>query len=125
MKTIIICIVVALSAIALYSCAPSGSDKAEVIDAEAFKAKMAELDNELLLDVRTPEEFKNGYIQGAINVDFKNENFKTEIMKLDNSRPVMVYCAKGGRSGMSTKILEEAGFETIYDLKGGYSDWPK
>lgn len=77
-----------------------------------------------LIDVRTPDEYKNGYIANAINIDFLNPDyFSKAIRKLDKEKPVYLYCHSGGRSHKAALLLEEMGFKEIYDLKGGYSEW--
>jgi rhodanese-related sulfurtransferase len=76
-----------------------------------------------LIDVRTPKEFTNERIKGAININYyKKDLFKKEMTKLDRSKPVYVYCRSGIRSSRSAKILKRAGFK-VYDLKGGILDW--
>ncbi|WP_242085428.1 rhodanese-like domain-containing protein [Aestuariivivens sediminis] len=76
-----------------------------------------------LVDVRTPEEYNDGYIENAINIDFYSPTFVEDIEKLDKEQPILVYCKSGRRSAKCSKILEEAGFKKIYDLKGGFSTW--
>ena len=92
------------------------------LDAKAFKAKMAE-PNTIVLDVRTPAEIAAGKIEGAFDLDIQNPEFKSQISKLDKAKTYLVYCKKGGRSSRACSILEEAGFEKIYNLKGGYDGW--
>ncbi len=76
-----------------------------------------------LVDVRTPEEVAAGTIDGARNIDFKAPGFKEAISKLDKHKPIAVYCGAGGRSGKTSDLLEELGFEEIYDLSGGFGQW--
>jgi rhodanese-related sulfurtransferase len=78
-----------------------------------------------LLDVRTPVEFSAGAIEGAKNLDVKNEQFKAMAAKLDKKRPVAVYCLSGIRSRNAANILQEMGFKKIYNLDGGYLAWTK
>jgi rhodanese-related sulfurtransferase len=78
-----------------------------------------------LIDVRTPSEFKDGHIEGAVNIDFLNENFDKEIQKLDKSKPVFIYCKVGGRSSKAGSKLFKMGFTPIYELSGGYDNWKK
>lgn len=73
-----------------------------------------------LVDVRTPKEFANGHLEGAINIDYKNANFSTAIEQLDKSKPVFVYCQAGGRSGKAYKRMKAMGFKEVYDMKEGY-----
>ena len=52
-----------------------------------------------------------------------SENFEINIQKLDKTRPVIVYCQRGGRSAKCAKKMKALGFIKIYDLEGGYSKW--
>jgi len=76
-----------------------------------------------LVDVRTPEEYENGHIKNAININYYNSDFSSKINKLDKNKPIYVYCKSGYRSGKSAIILKNLGFKTIYDLKGGILNW--
>ena len=77
-----------------------------------------------LFDVRTPEEYNLGHINGAVNIDFKNEEiFYRSFEKLDKSKPVYLYCRSGNRSKKSADILIELGFSKVYDLNGGFIEW--
>lgn len=77
----------------------------------------------LVLDVRTPEEFKEGHIEGAVNIDFNGKDFAAQIKKLDPAKPVLVHCQGGGRSGRSLPVLEQVGFPQIYHLHEGFGEW--
>jgi len=94
-----------------------------LLDREQFeKAIMAS--NVQLVDVRTPEEYADGYIKDAVNIDYYDEeNFKEAFEKFDKSQPIYVYCRSGGRSQKAAAILFDLGFEEIYDLEGGYLNW--
>ena len=75
-----------------------------------------------LLDVRTPSEYADYHIPGAINIDYKNDNFKEEFNKLDKKTPVLIYCRTGVRSGKARDILEKEGFK-VYNLDHGIKAW--
>jgi len=93
------------------------------VDANTFKT-LADKQTGLILDVRTPQEFKSGHIAGAINIDWKNqESFKTKIKALPKDKTLMVYCHSGHRSGLATQYLKEQGYEKIYNLKTGIMGW--
>ncbi|MFT6998000.1 MAG: rhodanese-related sulfurtransferase [Cryomorphaceae bacterium] len=78
----------------------------------------------LLLDVRTPGEVSQGYIEGAQNINISTwEEFKAGVDKLDKTEPVMVYCRVGGRSHKAAVYLVESGFTQVYDIKGGILAW--
>lgn len=76
-----------------------------------------------VIDVRTPEEMAEGKIPGAINIDFKNENFKSKIAKLDKRRTYILYCKTGIRSGNAASDMRAAGFTHLYSLDGGIEAW--
>lgn len=82
-----------------------------------------ELEGVQLVDVRTSEEYNEKHIENAQNIDFRSPNFDKDISKLDKSKPVILYCKKGGRSAKCAKKLKDAGFEKVYDLEGGLSKW--
>jgi len=86
-------------------------------------ARLIEKGEGLLLDVRTPEEFEKGHIEGAVNLDYHSEDFATRIDSLDRSRPVYVYCRSGGRSSRTMMLMETQGFVAVYNMLGGYRAW--
>ncbi|MDG0818142.1 rhodanese-like domain-containing protein [Bdellovibrio svalbardensis] len=73
---------------------------------------------EVLLDVRTPEEYSEGHIPQAINIDVKNQNFKTEVAKLDREDSYKVYCRSGKRSQQAVGIMKDLGFKHLENLGG-------
>ena len=75
-----------------------------------------------LVDVRTPKEYEDYHIPGAVMIDYKNDNFKEEFSKLDKKVPVLIYCRSGVRSGRAMKILEGMGFK-VYNLDHGMKAW--
>ncbi|MGY8949423.1 MAG: rhodanese-like domain-containing protein [Flavobacteriales bacterium] len=100
-------------------------NKYEILEHEIFKND-TQLKNILLIDVRTSEEYKEGHIEGAINIDFYQENvFNSYFKKIDNTKPVYIYCRSGNRSRKTSNKLIEMGFVKIYDLKDGYVSWIK
>ncbi|MCK0180596.1 rhodanese-like domain-containing protein [Flavobacteriaceae bacterium S0862] len=107
-----------------YSCKEEKqtSSTIEVISPQEMQ-EISQIEGVQLVDVRTPEEYEEGYIEGFQNIDYFSENFNQEIEKLDKSKPVIVYCKSGNRSGKCAKKMEEAGFSKIYDLEGGITKW--
>ena len=77
----------------------------------------------ILLDVRTPQEFSQGSLEGAINMDYHAEGFEAKIDALNPKYAIFVYCQSGGRSGKTYKMLKEKGFDKVYNLDGGYLAW--
>ena len=85
--------------------------------------ELLNLEDVQLVDVRTPSEFNAGHVPDAQNINFYDENFDQQIETLDKSKQIIVYCKSGGRSAKCASKLVEKGFEKIYDLEGGFSQW--
>lgn len=115
-------LVVFISIFAFFNCNMQTSKHIKIVEPDVFKKEIS-IKKVQLIDVRTPEEFNNGTIFYAKNIDFQNSNFESSIKKLDNTKPVYIFCAKGGRSQKAAKLFEKAGFKEIIDLKGGYDNW--
>ena len=77
----------------------------------------------VILDVRTPEEFAAGHLEGAIMVDFYSQDFADRIAELDPDVPYLLYCNSGNRSGQTVPLLEELGFNDVADVDGGIQAW--
>jgi rhodanese-related sulfurtransferase len=77
----------------------------------------------VILDVRTPEEFAEGHLEGAIMIDFYEDDFADQIADLDPDVPYLVYCRSGNRSGQTAAIMEELGFADVSDVDGGIVSW--
>lgn len=110
-----------LSTLAVTGCSSNGSTSPQ-LGIEEFAAKTVEADV-VVLDVRTPEEFAEGHLANAINIDFQSGNFANEISKLDKGTTYAVYCRSGNRSGQAVKVLADLGFTDLYDMDGGVIDW--
>ena len=82
----------------------------------------------VIVDVRTPEEFSGGHVNGAVNIPVDRIGAKLdEIAQLtggDKDKPLIVYCRSGARSARAKKELVRAGYTQVTNL-GGLSDWPK
>ncbi|MCG2461738.1 rhodanese-like domain-containing protein [Flavobacteriaceae bacterium F89] len=79
-----------------------------------------ELKNGILLDVRTPEEFQEGHLDRALNINWYDSDFAEQIQRLDKEKTIYVYCKLGGRSAKASKVLDSLGFKNVVDLTGGY-----
>jgi rhodanese-related sulfurtransferase len=80
-------------------------------------------DNLVVLDVRTPEEFDEAHIDGAVLVDFYDPDFAEQLAELDPDVPYLLYCRSGNRSGQTTAIMEQLGFIDVADVDGGILAW--
>ena len=103
----------------------SSSKKVYIVDADEFEKQLKANNDEQLIDVRTPWEFKKKRIKGAINTEYPSVSFSTKIVALDKAKPVFVYCHSGYRSKMVIPILCKAGFKTIFELGDGFTSWVK
>ncbi len=79
--------------------------------------------NFILLDVRTIGEVSKGKIANSIHIDWFDDNFATEVAKLDKKKTILVYCASGGRSEEAAQLLIEHGFLAVHNLKDGLKAW--
>jgi rhodanese-related sulfurtransferase len=119
MKKLFLMILFATSA---FSCQSQKDSRIEVIPKAEFKMAIAK-ENIQLIDVRTPQEYADGFINGAKNINVNDKNFENEIQKLDKSKPVYVYCRSGARSQTAAKKMIALGFKQVVDLQGGYMNW--
>ena len=76
----------------------------------------------VILDVRTQDEYNNGHIENAINIDYYSKSLKKDLNKLDKNKTYLVYCRSGSRSAKTVTIMEELGFKEVYNI-GGMIDW--
>jgi rhodanese-related sulfurtransferase len=77
---------------------------------------------DVLLDVRTPEEFANGHIKAAINFNISHLNIVAEMEQLDNTKTYIVYCRSGGRSQMASMIMKQKKLKVINSV-AGFMHW--
>ena len=97
---------------------------AEDITQEEWQELIGKDDNAVILDVRTPEEVDDGYIPNMKNIDIRmGQGFLEEVEKLDKSKSYYVYCRSGARSAQACQLMEQMGFDTTYNLIGGFMDW--
>jgi rhodanese-related sulfurtransferase/thioredoxin-related protein len=93
------------------------------LDAASFAAKMKQMPNSQIIDVRTSGEFSQGHIKYAKNIDISSNDFQQNAAKLDKNKPVFVYCLTGSRSAYASNALSSMGFKEIYNLAGGMMRW--
>jgi phage shock protein E len=99
--------------------APAGHKRVGV---DAF-AKLLKEKKLTVLDVRTEDEYDEGHIKNAVNINYYADDFKKRVGKLDKSKAYLLHCRSGGRSGRAGKIMIELGFKLIYDLAPGMNGW--
>lgn len=102
------------------SCNSANSDNSLSVD--KFN-EIISAGNVQIVDVRTPQEYGEGHISGAVNIDVINSGFEQNVDKsLDKNIPVAIYCRSGNRSKTAMKILLKKGFK-VYELDKGFIAW--
>ena len=116
-----------LLALFLVSVAGFGQSAGKVVYKElepaAFQKTLRNTPGAILLDVRTAEEYGEGHLARARNVDYKRDDFRQQVGQLDKSKPYFVYCKAGMRSDKAADIMKELGFRQVYTLDGGIDEW--
>ncbi|MEO5357604.1 MAG: rhodanese-like domain-containing protein [Nitrospirae bacterium YQR-1] len=102
-----------------------------VIDMDAFKKVTENKGDAIIIDVREPDEYKSGFVPGAINLPRGLAEFKIWKMvagypdKTDTSKKIYIYCAIGGRAALTTKALKDVGFKDVTAVNMKMADWVK
>ncbi|MEE9556490.1 MAG: rhodanese-like domain-containing protein [Candidatus Adiutricales bacterium] len=94
------------------------------VAADLIKNKKAE-PAFVILDVRTPQEFHGGRLEGAINYDYYSRDFQKGMAGLDKGATYLVYCRTGNRSGKTLEIMKQLGFTKAYNVLGGIVQWTR
>jgi rhodanese-related sulfurtransferase len=79
----------------------------------------------VVLDVRTPEEYGQGHLPGAINIDYHSSDFQSRLATLDRESTYLVYCRSGYRSSKTLRVLDKLRFQSVAHLDGGINTWNK
>ena len=77
------------------------------------------------MDVRTPQEFADGHLSGAMNVNVMAPDFERQLGALDRGKTYLVYCRTGNRSAQAIRVLERLGFRSVYHMFEGIVGWQK
>lgn len=94
------------------------------VGVEEFDKLRADKKN-VVLDVRTPEEFAKGHIPGAVNLDFNAPDFQKKVAELDKSKTYLVHCAGGVRSAKACTVMDKVAFTSVVNLEPGFRAWEK
>ncbi len=95
----------------------------EHISLEEFEKLLEQDKDVVLLDIRTLEEYSNGIIKGAENIDFYSTQFRQNLNFLDKTKTYLIYCRTGSRTSEAINIMENLGFIEVYGLEGGILNW--
>jgi thioredoxin 1 len=92
------------------------------VDAIKFK-ELITTEDAILLDVRTPQEYSRGHIQGSTSINISDPEFASKISLLQKDKTILIYCMSGGRSSAAANYMVKMGFPKIYNLQQGIMDW--
>jgi rhodanese-related sulfurtransferase len=107
----------------MFSCTMSAQQVKDV-DVKAAKA-IIDKGGVTILDVRTPAEYQAGHIAESVLANYNDPAFESMIAKIDKNKPVLVYCAAGGRSSRAAKLMSEKGWKNVSNMLGGMGAWGK
>ncbi|HLE08446.1 MAG TPA: rhodanese-like domain-containing protein [Thermodesulfobacteriota bacterium] len=79
--------------------------------------------NFVIMDVRTPEEYREGYIENSVNINYLGKTFRNAVLKLDRTKIYLLYCRSGRRSKEVQDIMKGLGFKEVYNMPGGILQW--
>ena len=121
MKKLIALLALALTGALLVAGCSSSSNAVTTVDPQTF-LQTASQPGVTVLDVRTPEEYAAGHLDGAVNINVEAPDFDAQIGALDKTAAYAVYCHSGRRSALATDAMAKAGFTTVTNLQGGIAD---
>lgn len=103
-----------------------GLDKSfDTVACKTISAKVSAGENLFVLDVREPEEFKAGHIDGAVNIPIRSLAKNLDKLPKDKAAPIAVVCKSGIRAAYATMSLKLLGYSTVQDIAGGMMGWEK
>lgn len=115
-------VLIILPALLLMACVSTNKQGNKILNEQAFKNKLQQ-ESVVLIDVRTPEEYKAGHLKNAVLLDYNGGVFDTSFQKLDKEKTYLIYCRSGKRSDNAATKMKQAGFKKTYQLKDGITGW--
>ena len=106
----------------IFSCSLINNESINHMNSDEL-IEFIELNDAVLVDVRTEDEYNSGYIENSLNIDYFSNDFSVNADKLDKNTPIILYCRSGKRSSMSANKISKLGFKEIYNLQGGILEW--
>jgi len=119
-------ILVSLIAVSLAQANDDVQVSVTAIEVNAAREFVAQYEDAVIMDVRTPVEYRMSHITGSVNVDVQDESFEDKVIALDPDKTYIVHCTRNpadGRSSRALETLKGLGFKHLYSLEGGYVAW--
>jgi rhodanese-related sulfurtransferase len=101
---------------------PAAADEAKHVQAKDAPALIEQV-KPVIVDVRTAEEFQDGHLAGARNLDVNDPGFEAAVAALDRDQPYLLHCQAGGRSRKALAVFQKLGFRNLIHLDDGYAGW--
>ncbi len=124
---LIAALLAALAAVTLSGCGSETAPEDVVFDGSHVSASTfaaaTEVDGVTVVDVRTPAEFAEGHLPGAVNIDINGADFAAQVAALDPDADYAVYCRSGNRSAAAIDVMTSAGVTSTIGLSGGIGAW--
>ena len=103
---------------------PKTKPKMNQLKSNEWSEYLGKTPKSLILDVRTADEYESGYIKNAVNMDiYGGSDFIESIKKLKKNYSYFVYCRSGARSAQACQLMQQMGFEKVFNLDGGILAW--
>lgn len=118
MRRLLSGVLAAAIALGAMAATPASIEPATVVERLAWGDRSL-----VLLDVRTPAEFAEGHLPGAINIPHTDLEARLAELEKSKGQDIVVYCRSGNRSEQALGVLRKAGFERLFHLKGDYLGW--
>jgi rhodanese-related sulfurtransferase len=77
----------------------------------------------IILDIRTPQEYSGGHIEGAENIDYYSDDFRESLDRLGRDKEYLIYCRSGSRSANAFRLMKQMNFMKVYNLSNGIISW--
>ncbi len=107
----------------LVSCLGNSNEKIQSISVDELEQAMRPYANLQVVDLRSPEDYLEAHLPGAVNIDLNSPTFEKELAGLNPELPIYLYCANGLSSAEAIKKMAKKPFPKIYDVTGGYGAW--
>ena len=119
-----LCVLLILFLVQTYSIASEGVLKTiSPKEASDLIAKHKNNADFIIIDVRTPREFKSGHIEKAILLDYYSKTYTDELKRLDKTKTYLIYCRTGNRTGKTLTLIRNMGFSRVYNMAQGIRGW--
>lgn len=115
-------IILVVLALVVQTACSVGQNKGNILSPEQV-AQQLDKGQITMFDVRTPDEWNEGVIEGAVLKNFYDDDFASYLETMDKDQPVIVTCKRGGRSASAASQMQKTGFKEVYDMGAGMDGW--